>query len=264
MPRNKRPTHRLPPFGWLPFSLPLIGKKVDSIEWARQELAETNAALRTARRTLARDVASSSNLPAPDTNHPDAMKTDPGLSQTYPPLNSAFVLFREQIAAHMAAQVLTHHMPYRMAAKSVNVAPDDVVWSNLNMNPYEARVRAAVSWAVTIGLVIVWAIPVAFIGIVSNIHSLCATYSWLRWLCDLPSVIVGIISGILPPALLAVLMMLLPIILRLLARFEGMTQKTSIELSLMTRYFIFQVIVSTLILCAVFCLVDCMLTASPL
>ena len=85
---------------------------------------------------------------------------------------------------------------------------------------------------------------VAFVGVVSNVHSLCTTYSWLAWLCKLPDVVVGIISGILPPALLAVLMMLLPIVLRLLARFEGMPQRTSIELSLMTRYFIFQVIVS--------------------
>ena len=38
-------------------------------------------------------------------------------------------------------------------------------------------------------------------------------------------------------------MMLLPIVLRLLARFEGIPQKTGVELSLMT--FIFQVVVST-------------------
>ncbi|KAI0366794.1 DUF221-domain-containing protein [Pilatotrama ljubarskyi] len=247
VPKNKRPTHRLPPFSWLPFSLPLIGKKVDSIEWARQELAETNQGLHEARRKLARDVATTTNLPEAETNHPDALKPDPGSSQTYPPLNSAFVLFNQQIAAHMAAQVLTHHMPYRMAGKSVGLAPEDVVWSNLNMNPYEVRVRTAVSWCITIGLIILWAFPVAFIGAVSNVHSLCATYSWLAWLCDLPSVIVGIISGILPPALLAVLNMLLPIILRLLARFEGVTQRTTIELSLMSRYFLFLVFNSFLI-----------------
>ncbi|KAI0676509.1 DUF221-domain-containing protein [Trametes maxima] len=247
VPKNKRPTHRLPPFSWMPFALPLMGKKVDSIEWARQELAETNEELRKARRTLARDVATTSNLPEPATNHPDALKAAPGTAQTYPPLNSAFVLFNSQIAAHMAAQVLTHHMPYRMAAKNVGVAPEDVIWSNLNMNPYEARVRTAFSWAITIGLVIVWAIPVAFVGAVSNIHSLCTTYKWLAWMCDLPSVIVGIISGILPPALLAVLNMLLPIVLRLLARFQGVTQRTTIELSLMTRYFIFQVVNSFIV-----------------
>ena len=40
-------------------------------------------------------------------------------------------------------------------------------------------------------------------------------------------------------------MMLLPIVLRLFARFEGIPQKTGVELSLMTRFFIFQVVVST-------------------
>ena len=247
VPRNKRPTHRLPIASWMPFALPLIGKKVDSIDWAREELAETNEALREARRTLARDVAASSaaEVQSPFTSHSKGPKPDTHLTQTYPPLQSAFVLFNQQIAAHMAAQVLTHHMPYRMASKGVNVSPGDVIWSNLNMNPYEARIRTAISWAITIGLIIVWAIPVAFIGIVSNVHSLCATYSWLAWLCTLPPVIVGIISGILPPALLAILMMMLPIILRLLARLEGMPQRTMIELSLMTRYFIFQVVVRT-------------------
>ncbi|KAI0739087.1 DUF221-domain-containing protein [Daedaleopsis nitida] len=247
VPRNKRPSHRLPPFSFLPFGLPLMGKKVDSIEWVRQELAETNTALRNARRTLARDVATSSSLPAPLTNHPDAMKADPVSSMTYPPFNSAFVLFNNQLAAHMAAQVLTHHMPYRMQAQGVGVSPEDVIWSNLNMNPYEARIRMALSWGITLGLIIVWAIPVAFVGAISNVHSLCTTYSWLAWLCDLPPVVVGIISGILPPTLLAILMMMLPIILRLLARFEGLPQRTLIERTLMKRFFLFQVINSFLV-----------------
>lgn len=84
---------------------------------------------------------------------------------------------------------------------------------------------------------------VAFVGIVSNVHTLCAKFVFLAWICKLPSVVVGIISGILPPVLLAVLMMLLPIVLRLLAKFEGIPKRTGLELSLMTRYFIFQVIV---------------------
>lgn len=42
-------------------------------------------------------------------------------------------------------------------------------------------------------------------------------------------------------------MALLPIVLRLLARFEGIPKHTDIELSLMTRYFLFQVIHSFLI-----------------
>lgn len=42
-------------------------------------------------------------------------------------------------------------------------------------------------------------------------------------------------------------MMLLPIVLRLFAKFEGIPQKTGVELSLMTRFFIFQVVVSMLL-----------------
>ncbi|CAE6446347.1 unnamed protein product [Rhizoctonia solani] len=84
---------------------------------------------------------------------------------------------------------------------------------------------------------IFWAIPVSFVGIVSNVSQHCR----------LPDVVVGIISGILPPVALAILTMLLPIVLRLLARFEGIPRFTGLELSLMSRYFIFQVIHSFLI-----------------
>ena len=85
---------------------------------------------------------------------------------------------------------------------------------------------------------------VAFVGIISNIQVLCVRAPWLAWLCKIPPEVIGIIQVILPPVLLAVLMMLLPILLRLLGRFEGIPTKSGLELSLMTRFFIFQVIVS--------------------
>ncbi|KAJ3491586.1 hypothetical protein NLI96_g589 [Meripilus lineatus] len=251
VPKEKRPTHRLPA-GFMPFALPFIGKKVDTIEWAREEIDKTTKELEERRKVLAQDIAKTSEAPPAETAHPDDDVAEPEEdkehpSQTYPPLNSAFVLFNKQIAAHLALQSLTHHQPYRMTGKFVNVSPDDIIWSNLNMNPYEARVRKAISWAITAALIIFWAIPVAFVGFVSNIHALCAQYSWLNWICNLPKVVVGIISGILPPVLLAVLMMLLPIVLRLLSKFEGVPQRTGVELSLMTRFFLFQVVHSFLI-----------------
>lgn len=229
VPANERPSHRLP-VGFIPFGLPLIGKKVDSIEWARKEIEETTIALEKGRTVLRQEEESSTNIrgkvggfaglvtgldvPIPlrggllhrrsdvedldldnerarpststeqvrrrgaggkvsvDSSHvPEAEATGSGEAdasnirlasqddETYPPLNSAFVLFHQQIAAHMAAQSLTHHEPYRMAAKYTEVAPADVIWGNLGLNPYETKVRLAISYAVTIGLIIVWAIP---------------------------------------------------------------------------------------------------------
>lgn len=216
VPANERPTHRLPVLGFLPF-----GKKVDSIEWASQEIMETTEELEKERDLLASETGTK--------------------GQKYPPLNSVFVLFNQQIGAHLAAQALTHNEPYRMAEKFSEVAPADVIFDNLGLNPYEKRVRQAISYAATAGLIILWSIPVSFVGIVANVSGLCQ-YSWLAWLCEIPQSVLGIIQGILPPALLAVLMMLLPIVLRLLGRFEGIPTKTGIELSLMTRYFIFLVV----------------------
>ncbi|KAJ7590920.1 hypothetical protein C8J56DRAFT_546760 [Mycena floridula] len=166
----------------------------------------------------------------------------------YPPLNSAFITFNRQIAAHLAVQALAHHEPYRMSGRYIELSPEDVIWGNLGLNPYEMKVRLAISWAITIATIVLWSIPVAFVGIISNVHYICALESWLAWLCKLPDVVVGIISGILPPVMLAVLMMLLPIFLRLLARFEGIPQISGCELSLMHRFFSFQVVHSFLVM----------------
>jgi len=184
VPKQKRPSHRLPLFSWLPFSLPFVGKKVDTIEWARDQVRELNTQLDQRREILARDIARTTAAEVETTvrpHHIGAGKLSVALpsvpvtiplvgalsaavdfsDQTYPPANGAFILFNKQIAAHVAAQCLTHHEPYRMSAslKYIEVAPDDVIWDNLALNPYERRMRRAFSWAATIGLVILWAIP---------------------------------------------------------------------------------------------------------
>ncbi|KAI9509025.1 hypothetical protein F5148DRAFT_1283361 [Russula earlei] len=265
VPKQDWPSHRLPPFSWLPFSIPFIGKKVDTIEWAREQVHELNTELKQRHEILARDIAKTTASGAETTvrtHHITAGKLSidlpavpvtiplvgslPAVSfsdQTYPPANGAFIQFNKQIAAHMAAQTITHHAPYRMSEslKYIEVAPGDVIWENLVMNPYERRVRLALSWAATIAIIILFAIPVAFVGFLSNIRSLCSTYHWLAWVCKAPPVIVNVVQGFASTLFLALLFMLVPIILRIFARFEGIPLKKDVELSLMNRFFLFQV-----------------------
>ena len=183
VPRKKRPSHRLPLFSWMPFSLPFVGKKVDTIEWARGQVRELTAQLEERREILARDIARTSAaevettvrkhnigagklsiaVPSVPVSIP-LVGTVPVVDfseQTYPPANAAFILFNNQLAAHIAAQILTHNEPYRMSTsqKYIEVAPEDVIWENLAMNPYDRRLRSALSWAATFGLIIVWAFP---------------------------------------------------------------------------------------------------------
>lgn len=151
VPRDQRPTHRLP-LGFLPFGLPFISKKVDTIDWAKEEIDRTNKELTKMQKVLAKEVISmtkSSRL----FNMSLREMVQELEKQTYPPLNSAFILFNNQMAAHMAALLLTHHEPYRMSQKYIDVAPEDVVWNNLSMNPYEARVRTLISYGFTAALV---------------------------------------------------------------------------------------------------------------
>lgn len=107
VPRDQRPTHRLPPFKFLPFGLPFMGEKVDTIDWCKNEIVETNRLLEEARGKLREDI-----------DRPGV-----GEDEHYPPLNSAFILFNQQIAAHLAAQSLTHNEPYRYAPVKAREAP---------------------------------------------------------------------------------------------------------------------------------------------
>jgi hypothetical protein len=96
VPRDKRPTHRIKP-KWAPFGLGWmgVGQKVDTIDWARNEIADVSVRLQEGRDQLHRDVQSVGTG-----------------DDVYPPLNSAFIHFNQQIAAHMATQILVHHKPY--------------------------------------------------------------------------------------------------------------------------------------------------------
>ncbi len=89
-----------------------------------------------------------------------------------------------------------------------------------------------------------------FVGFISNIHAVCNTYHWLHWVCKAPGIVINFAQGFLSTVLIVVLFMLVPIIMRILARLEGIPQKTGVELSVMDRFFLFQVIVRAS--CAVF------------
>jgi hypothetical protein len=227
---------------WAPFGLGFlgIGKKIDTIDWARSEIAETAAGLETGRKRLRDDIAS------------EGTEDD-----FYPPLNSAFIYFHQQIAAHMAEQILLHHKPYSMSSAYIEQSPEDVVWFNLNLGSYQLSLRRAVSIAVTAGVIAVWAIPVAFIGALANVAGLVKTYPWMSWLLGTSGakrLLQGVITGILPPVLLALVNQFLPSLLRceyrltrliiVIITFQGIPTKKAVELKLMTRYFVFLVVVS--------------------
>jgi len=207
-----RDTMRLPIFGWTwMIALPLIGKKVDTINYCRKEVARLNIEIED------------------DQRHPE----------NFPIMNSAFIQFNHQVAAHMACQSVNHHMPKQMAPRMIEISPDDVIWDNMSITWWQSYIRTLIVLAMICGLIIGWAIPVSFTGSLSQIQYLSTTVSWLGWLQTLPPWLLSVIQGILPQALLALLLLLLPMILRLLAKTQGVPTGVSVEISVQKFYFAF-------------------------
>ncbi|KAL8964621.1 MAG: hypothetical protein Q9183_004328, partial [Haloplaca sp. 2 TL-2023] len=204
---KKRPTHRLKP---------LIGKKVDTINWSRSELQRL--------------------IPEVDA----AQARHRAGNGTFIP--SVFVEFFTQAEAQSAYQSVTHHHALHMSPRFIGINPEEVIWKNLKMNWASRVIRGIVSTAVVAALVIFWSIPVGFVGILSNIQSLIELAPFLSFLNNMPSVIFGIIQGLLPVILLAVLMALVPIFLRIMAKVAGAPSLGAVELKVQNYYFAFQVI----------------------
>ncbi|KAI5449824.1 phosphate metabolism protein 7 [Naganishia albida] len=162
--------------------------------------------------------------------------------------NVAFLRFKSQAEAHTFARCVNKDRERKLIKSGIEVVPEDIEWNNTSKNPYQRKIGGIISWALTIGLIIVWSIPVSFVGGVSNVDALCTTASWLAWICTIPKVALGIIKGVLPPVLLAILFALLPIVLRLWIKMSGVVRKSDIELKLFSRFWLFQVIHGFLII----------------
>lgn len=206
VPANKRPTHRTGFLG-------IFGRKVDTLEWCREEISRLNSAIEEER------GRGEGNF-----------------------LGSAFVRCNLQIGAHVLAQCVSYHEPLTMIDKWMEAHPKDVVWRNLDDGALEIRGRYLTSWLATIGLIIGWAFPVTFIGTLSNVDDLCVKVHWLKWVCTAPDPVPALIQGVLPPALLAGLFALLPFILRALAWYECIPRYSLISVSVYRRFFLFLLI----------------------
>ncbi|KAG8704283.1 hypothetical protein FRC09_003651 [Ceratobasidium sp. 395] len=200
-----RPTHRL---GRIPF----FGEKVDTIDYYKNEIARLNVEVNEKRKGLAECK----------------------------PHGSAFIQCNLQMGAHVLAQCVSYHEPLKMSHKWIEVAPDDIIWDNIDDGAYEVRARC---WFCLLKSPILtrlqWFVPTAFAGILSNVDQLCVKAQWLAWVCKLPPVVQGIIQGVLPPVFLAVLFILLPIYLRAMAVFECIPRHSLVSISLYKRYFLF-------------------------
>lgn len=208
-----RETIRMPVFAksWCP-PIPFLGKKADRIHYLQDRLRELN-----------QEIESSTHDQADDR----------------PLLNNAFVRFNDQIAAHLACQSVVHGAPYCMAPRILDVNPSDVIWDNLALGWRQRWIRMCISLCASTGLIVLYAVPVAFTSFLANLDVLASNVSWLSWLADWPDVVKSVIQGVLPPAFLQVILLLVPVVYRYLMHFQGASTGVARELGVQTWFFLF-------------------------
>ncbi|KAF2806685.1 DUF221-domain-containing protein [Mytilinidion resinicola] len=206
-----RPTHKLK------F---LIGKKVDTIEYGRTHLTELIP-----------------KVQAGQDSHWNGKEKH---------VTAAFVEFNTltdaQAAWGASQNKLNKVKGGSPIGRQMGVLPGEVIWKNLGMKSAMVTIRHALATAFIVIMIIFWAIPVAVVGIISNINNITDKVHFLSFINDIPSVILGVVTGLLPVVLLAVLMSLVPVVCRFAAKLGGAMTLSQVELQCQSWYFAFQVI----------------------
>ncbi|CAK1364136.1 putative protein RSN1 [Cercospora beticola] len=215
--QKDRPQHRLPKLKVLP-----LGKKVDTIDWARAELHRSVP-----------EIAAEQNRLRTDTSQPQG---------------ACFVEFESVQAAHAALLQSTNvskkekvKKQIKMTPKELGPPPQDVIWKNIIKPFWKVKAFNAAGTAFIWFLCIFWTIPVAVIGAISNINNLTEQVPFLSFINDIPPVILGVVTGLLPVLLLSILMLLVPIICNIIAKQFEPTQGSA-QMKVQSWYFPFQVI----------------------
>ena len=118
---KQRPTHKLKP---------LIGKKVDTINWCRSELQRLIPEVR-----KEQDLHRSGNA-----------KTT----------NTVMVEFYNQTDAQAAYQMVSHHQPLHMSPKVIGFHPEEVVWSNTGITWKTRVIRNIACIGAAVVTIIFW------------------------------------------------------------------------------------------------------------
>ncbi|KAL8681427.1 MAG: hypothetical protein Q9186_002432 [Xanthomendoza sp. 1 TL-2023] len=170
----------------------------------------------------------------------DALLTDLDNEELFKKQNSAFIQFDRQMAAHMACSLVSHNKAGRMSPRFVEVAPHEIIWANMDVTSLGRFVRTCIALVLFVAMLVLWGIPTAILGSLSQVGSLGYSVSWLAWLKSWPSWILGLISGPLVAILLALLIQLVvPALARKLAVLVGAPTRSKREVITQDFYFTF-------------------------
>ncbi|KJX97035.1 DUF221-domain-containing protein [Zymoseptoria brevis] len=206
VPKAHRPTSRSPP---------IVGKKTDKIEEARQHVLDIVEKI-------------------------EAHRAAPG--RNLPEQSAVFVSFKSQEAAHRAFQQITFQPKLPLEDRYLAVQPKEVLWQNVTLPTSVRLSKASLALVFVIVFTIFFSIPVGLIGTLSNVEALADRFEFLSFLNDLSPEIKGLLTGFVPPFLTSWFVSYVPKLFRHIAKLSGEPTIPQAELKTQAWFMAFQVV----------------------
>ncbi|KAH3677084.1 hypothetical protein WICMUC_001839 [Wickerhamomyces mucosus] len=145
--------------------------------------------------------------------------------------NKVFVQFESALHSNILNQIQISHKLNQLDKTLIYVDPNDVKWDNLKIQSNVLIFLKVIygnflASTITLG----WVVPVAFIGLVTQMPYLAASYPALSWMCLFPDYITDVISNVLSVFLLMGLFELVPYIFRWISSIK--CKRTGAEMEL--------------------------------
>ncbi|ORX90223.1 DUF221-domain-containing protein, partial [Basidiobolus meristosporus CBS 931.73] len=162
-------------------------------------------------------------------------------SLSYPPTTVGFVTFTNQNSANIVAQTLTHTRAFTCITK---LAPDprDISWKNLYRTKREILIRKSIIEVAIFFLMFFWAYPVATLASWLSADTLQKLFPNIKEWTNQSNFAKGVILKFLPSIFMLIFMAILPFILESLIKFQKKPSRSLIELAVLKKYFLFQLI----------------------
>lgn len=204
---TKRPTHTLGKIPW-------VGEKVDTLDYCLTTIGKLNNKIKDAQKNWKFNKAT----------------------------GACFIIFNTQFdaqRAYQSASAVLGNSSYDRCY--IGYSPEDICWDNISCGRETRKAKMSICNAILVALIILWAIPVGFVGSISNINFLTEKISFLSFINNIPSPLIGTITGLLPSVALAILMSLVPIFIKKLAVMGKKVTRNEIELYCQASFYAFQV-----------------------
>jgi len=227
----------------------LVGKKVDAIDYHTEQIAQIDNLLYSniaAGQDAPKKWKKLLNVKQDPTADPENLKQQMGMKRSkainrhLPKSQVCFLIFKDANKASLAALASMSAMTGKFNSQWAP-EPADVYWGELYIGSTSRAIRRVIIWFVVILTTFFNAIPITFITGLYNLGAL-STASWANGFAD-PiinnSVASGIISGVIPSLLITIYFSLIPKFIHFLCNKEGHYSYSSVERSMLSKYFFF-------------------------